>query len=300
MRTGSPCRADAPGCGPLTNSGPSHWELIDHHLDPGRGAPRPGAAPPPPPPPPSTPLHTPTHTPSHTPTPRSASRSPSPARSHRRSPSPARSDSVAKPCAQTRAPGEAAVPLLPTPWGPRRAHPAAGELPGREGLSPPSSRLPRVAAAGAGARGAGARGRRAGDRMRMPGVLPVPAPATPAPARPLPARTDAGRPDARSGEWASERGPPPGRAARPPPTARGIRAPVAAGGPPPDPDCPRLSRDRCRPAPADLSPATPPGPPRSPEPWRARGSRRASPEPALGPGCLLPPAPQGADTNFCS
>lgn len=201
--------------------------------------------------------------------------------------------------AQTRAPGDATerVALRTAGSPPRRPPPAphSGEQPGREGLSPPSSRLPRAAAAAAaagpgpwrgGARAAGggqdadARGTScAGPRRPHPG--------------PAAARTDAGRPDSRSGGRASERGPPPGRAARPPPAARGLQAPVATSGPRPDPGCRRLSPNRCFPGPCQPQP----GPARLVRP-EAQGARdspvRPALNPALDPGSasFSPPPPQ--------
>nr|XP_025719410.1 basic proline-rich protein-like [Callorhinus ursinus] len=162
----------------------------------------------------------------------------------------------------------------PRPRGSDSRHPA-GERPGGEGLSPPSSRRPRAAAAAARGPGRGARGWRAGDRMRMPGGLPVPAPPPPPPARPaarcpLPA---AGRTHARAGGRAN--GTPARAAPRPP-------APGTCGR-------------RRTPAGPGLHPPPPPGPRTGPPPPPPTSGPRAGPPPRPAPSPLPgPPTPTSA------
>lgn len=192
-------------------------------------------------------------------------------------------DALTRRCDRVRCSPHSRVSSSPPPSAPH-----SGEQPGREGLSPPSSRLPRAAAAAAAAAGpgpwrGGARAAGGGQDADARGTSCA------GPRRPHPglaaARTDAGRPDARSGGRASERGPPPGRAARPPPAARGLQAPVATSGPRPDPGCRRLSPNRCFPGPCLVRP-------------EAQGARdspvRPVLNPALDPGSasFSPPPPQ--------
>lgn len=189
------------------------------------------------------------------------------------------------------------------PRRPQLAPPARGEWPGREGLSPPSSRRPRAAAAaGAGARGTGCGCR--GDFLCRP-----PPPPPPPPARQLPARTH-GRPVARSGGRASARGPRPGRGARPPPAFRAARP--GPGRPPagswhlwrradpwPAPRCPGLKRHRS--TAHQVRPRSALGARNGPalSPALVRGSVYTPPPRPL-PSPRPRPTPQGAHTNFCS
>lgn len=189
-------------------------------------------------------------------------------RVRRRSPSPARGR--ARPGARRSA-------LPSAPRGPLRAPPDAGERPGREGLSPPSLRLPRAAAAAAA--GAGARGRAGGGRGTGCGCrgdfLCRPPPPPPRPGRCPHGRRPAGRTLGRAGERTGT----PARRRRPPP-ARGRRALGTCGrrrtlaGP---------GLPRAEPKPASPGPCRPqPGPPCLVRPG-ARGAREGPARPALSP-----------------